>query len=172
MTATIALPEAEQALIGCLLNMPVRDAGHLLASVRDEDLTVPQLCLILDAARALVAADVAPDPVAVLGHLRRVGTDRSFLADRDAGVYLASIFEAAPHLGSHGHYLQIVLEHAWRRRVQQTGTRLLQASSSSSLDDLDLTIAAEIQQLRAWSSRLRSHTGTQATAAPLRAVSA
>ena len=129
-------PLAEAAVLGCLLRTTAKHAAALLAAFVDEDLTVPQHPHVAAAARALLEQGHPIDPVTVLGQLRCQGSENARTASRDAGVLLVELCQAAPSVTSAGHYLRIVLEHAYRRRAQQTATRLLQAAETGSLTAL------------------------------------
>ncbi len=97
------------------------------------NLTVPQHRHVTAAARALLEQGHPIAPVPVLGQLRRQGTENARTDSRDAGVLLVELCQAAPNVSNAGHYLRIVLEHAHRRRTQQSATRLLQAAETGSL---------------------------------------
>ncbi len=116
-------PLAEAAVLGCLMRTSRQHAAALLGAFTDEDLTVPQHRHVAAAARALLEQGHPVDPVTVLGQLRRQGTENARTDNRDAGVLLVELCQAAPCAGSAGHYLRIVLEHAYRRRAQQAATR-------------------------------------------------
>lgn len=163
---TIAEPGAERALLGCLLHLPVPSAHDLAFRLQPEDLTDPQLRLVLAAVRGLVLDQVPPDPVVVLGELRRTGVASNFAGDRGPAPLLAELYAAPPSVGSVGHYLRVVVEHAWRRRVQETGVRLQQAAGLTTLTDLEQVIATEVAALREWSQRWCAAAGPSATATP------
>jgi len=129
-------PLAEAAVLGCLLRTTAEHAAALLAGFVDEDLTVPQHRHVAAAARALLQQGHPIDPVTVLGQLRRQGTENARTASRDAGVFLVELCAAAPSVSNAGHYARIVLEHAYRRRVQAAAVRLLDAADTADLTDL------------------------------------
>ena len=153
---TIACEEAERAVISCLLNMSAWAAKAVTDTLLVEDFTIPQLRLVLEAVTALVAQQVAPDPVTVLGELRRTGVANSFTADREPGIYLADLMGEAPSVGSVGYYLRIVLDHAFRRRVQQAATRLAQASGSASLPVLREVLGDALVEMFEQTERLEA----------------
>ena len=64
-------------------------------------------------------------------------------------MLLVELCQAAPNVHSAGHYLRIVLEHAYRRRAQQTATRLLQATETGSLTALHDLVEREHDALTA-----------------------
>ena len=142
-------PLAEAAVLGCLLRATPPQATGLLELLRDDDFTVPQHAHVAAAARALLAQGSPVDPVTVLGQLRRQGTEDARTASRDAGVLLIELCQAAPCTSNAGHYARVVLEHAYRRRAQQAGVRLLQAAASGSLEDLHALAQAEHTALAA-----------------------
>lgn len=143
-------PLAEAAVLGCLLRTTRAHAAALLSAFVDEDLTVPQHRHVAAAARALLEQQGHPiDPVTVLGQLRRQGTEHARTASRDAGVLLVELCQAAPSISNAGHYLRIVLEHAYRRRAQQTAGRLLQAAETGPLAALHDLVDHEHRALTA-----------------------
>lgn len=142
-------PLAEAAVLGCLLRTTSEHAAALLGAFVDEDLTVPQHRHVAAAARALLEQGHPIDPVTVLGQLRRQGTENARTANRDAAVFLVELCQAAPSVSSAGHYLRIVLEHAYRRRAQQAATRLLQAAETGPLTALHDLVDAEHAALTA-----------------------
>ncbi len=153
MTPTIALPEAEAAFVGALLFQGRRAAEALLLNVNDDDLADPRHRAVLRAVRAVVQAGGRPDPVTVLGELRRSGEVSAMTNDRSAGTFVADLLAAVPVPESAGYYAQIVLEHAWRRRVQEAGERLQQAAGTLGQDDLHELVAAEFAAVTAALSR-------------------
>jgi hypothetical protein len=108
-------PLAEAAVLGCLLRADRQHAAALLGTFADEDLTVPQHRHVAAAARVLLKQGYPVDPVTVLGQLRRQGTENARTDNRDAGVLLVELCQAAPCVSNAGHYLRVVLEHAYRR---------------------------------------------------------
>jgi replicative DNA helicase len=142
-------PLAEAAVLGCLLRTNRQHAASLLGAFHDEDLTVPQHRHVAAAARVLLEQDHPIDPVTVLGQLRRQGTENARTGSRDTGVLLVELCQAAPSVSNTGHYLRIVLEHAYRRRAQQTASRLLQAAETGSLTALHDLVEREHAALTA-----------------------
>jgi replicative DNA helicase len=136
---------AERAYLGCLLHLRGRDAVTALQLVDSDELIDPRHRTVLDAARAVVDQGADPDPVLVLGELRRSGLDTSFLDDKTAGVLLVELAEAAPAVVSVGHYARVIREHAWRRRVEEAGVRLQQIAGSAPLEDLAQAVITELQ---------------------------
>jgi replicative DNA helicase len=132
---TIGCPEAETAVLSCVLRMTTTDAQAVVAQLHPEDLVDERHRLILEAARGLLGLGIPADPITVLGELRRHAADTCFVLD-GPGPLLSDMYAAAPHTSSAGHYLRIVLEHALRRRIETAGSRLQQAAGLSSLDGL------------------------------------
>lgn len=130
MTPDIGCHEAEAAVLGCLLRMPLHDADALAGQLEPEDFTDPRHRAVFEAVGALVLDGTAPDPVVVLGELRRTGAERSMTCDRSAGVYLADLLAAAPVTLSGGHYARVVVEHRARRRLAEAGERLAQLAGT------------------------------------------
>lgn len=152
----IGAPEAEAALLGALLQISHDRAAAFVHQLRPDDLIDPRHRLVLDAVRELVTADppVDPDPVTVAGELRRTGAAASFTVDKAAAVLLIDLRLACPVPASAAHYLRVVLEHAWRRRVEQAALRIQQACGTAAIDDLTQLVVDELTD--ALDERLRS----------------
>lgn len=146
MTApTLALPEAETAVLGCLMGLVATDAEPVMEMLTEEDFTDPRHRLIHGAIRAVLdTGAVQADPVLVLAELRRSGAERSFLADRAAAVYLADLLAAVPVYLSAGYYARAVIEHSARRRVIEAADRLHQLAGSDDLAHVEKVARAEL----------------------------
>ena len=134
--ALIGEPLAEAAVLGCVLRATSEQARAVLGLLDEDCWSVPQHAHVAAAARTLLARGEPVDPVTVLGQLRRQGTENARTASREAGVFLVELCEAAPSVSNAGHYARIVLEHAYRRRVQAAALRLLDAADTEDLTDL------------------------------------
>lgn len=145
MTAVevVGCPEAEAAVLGCLLRLPADRAGEVVEHLAAADFTDPRNMVVFEAVVMLVEADVAPDPVTVLGELRRAGSERSFTCDRSAGVYLTDLLQAAPAVVNVGHYTRVVVEHAARRRLVEAAQRLEQVAGTADLSTVLAVVRAE-----------------------------
>ena len=141
--AAIGEPLAEAAVLGCVLRATPEQARAVLALLEQDCWSVPQHAHVAAAARALLARGEPVDPVTVLGQLRRQGLENARTSSRDAGVLLVELCEAAPCVSHAGHYARIVLEHAYRRRVQAAALRLLHAADHADLTDLSELVDAE-----------------------------
>ncbi len=139
--------QAEAALLGCLLHMSADGAAGLVARLQPEDFTDPRHRAVLTAVAATVNGGTRPDPITVLGEMRRQGLERSMTSDRSAGVFLLDVAAAAPVVASAGHYARIVVEHRVRRRAQEAGWRLAQRAEAASLDDLKAQALAELEAI-------------------------
>jgi replicative DNA helicase len=117
-------------VLGCLLRMPWHDAAALADLLEPEDFTDPRHRAVFEAVVALVLDGTSPDPVTVLGELRRAGAERSMTSDRSAGVFLADLLAAAPAVVNAGHYARVVVEHRARRRLAEAGERLMQLAGT------------------------------------------
>lgn len=153
-------PLAEAAVLGCVLRGGAAVAREVLHRLSDQDWTVPVHAHVAAAAAVLLERGEPVDPVTVLGQLRRQGVEDARTASRDTGVLLVELCQGAPCLSSARHYLRIVLEHSYRRRVQQSAVRLMQAAETGSLADLTAVVAREHAALSSCQSRL------DATSAP------
>ncbi len=136
-------PLTEAAVLGCVLRGGTALASDLLRRLTEQDWTVPEHAHVAAAAALLLEQGEPVDPVTVLGQLRRQGLENARTANRDAGVLLVELCQAAPCTSNARHYLRIVLEHSYRRRAQQAATRLLQAAEAESLAGLSAVIASE-----------------------------
>lgn len=159
MTKFTAQTDAEYAVVGSLLQLSPAATRDLLDGLLNHDLTDPRLRIVLTAIPYLVQRGLPPDPILVLGELRRTGADNSFLDDQSAGVFLASVCGAALNPASATHHARIVIEHSWRRRIQQSGLRLEQISGTTSLADLEQHNVAEVKALQDFSLRWRKRYG-------------
>ena len=153
----IAAPEAERAAVSCLLLLPGAEAKRLVDTLRPDDVTDMRLAHVLTASRRLLDQGVRPDPVTVLADLQRYGLARWFSANREAGVYLADLAADAPSPGSWAHYTGVVVEAAYRRRVQQAAQRLQQAAGDGPLEDLQELLDSEVTALHDAASRLPAY---------------
>jgi replicative DNA helicase len=160
MTDEIACPEAEAALLSCLLRGRRITVGMLARQVNAEDFTDPRHRLVLAGIKHTLEAGVTPDPVSVLGTLRRLALLPSFLDDKSAGPLLAELYAAAPVPESAWHYLRVVLEHRFRRRVAEAGGRLLDQAGRADVESLARTVAEEWVALSAQRSRMQARSGT------------
>jgi replicative DNA helicase len=133
----IGQPTAEDAYLGCLLNTG-RATAEYLRDVQENDFTDPRNRAVYRTISALAERREPVDAVTVEAELRRTGLERSMTADTDAGIYVLTLMQAAPCVGSIGYYATVVCEHAVRREVQAAGLRLQQAAPRMPLDDLRL----------------------------------
>ncbi len=135
MTAdTIGCPEAEAAVLGCLLLMTQVDADGLAMHLEVDDFVDPKHQAVFQAARDCLLDDTPADPVTVLGELRRTGAERSMTCDRPAGTFLADLLAAAPAVVNGGHYARVVVEHSFRRRLTVAADRLRQLAETGTLE--------------------------------------
>ncbi len=135
--------EAEQAVLGCLLSLPVDEAKATAWRLRTGDFTDPRHRLVFEAVGDCLLGDVPADPVTVLGELRRMGAESSMTADKSAGVFLADLMAAAPAVTSAGHYACVVVEHSARRRLAEAAERLAQIAGTGPLDTVREVMATE-----------------------------
>jgi replicative DNA helicase len=138
----LACPQAEAAVLGAAMLAP-RHAAALLDDLAGDDFADPRHRDVHGAIRRLLAAAAPPDPVAVLGELRRSGVLPS-TADRGPGNLLHDLLETCPVPAAAEHYRRIVREHAFRRRARQAGERIAQAAEGAGLAELGTLLAAEL----------------------------
>jgi replicative DNA helicase len=151
MTPDIGCLEAEVAVLGCLLHLSAAEGASLAETLQDEDFTDPRHRAVLQAARTCLDEGAPADPVTVLGELRRSGAERSFTADRSAGVFLTELLQACPSETMAGWYARIVVEHAVRRRVLEAAQRVVQVVGEGAFEVVTSLALAEwtaiVQQL-------------------------
>lgn len=155
------LPEAEYATIGALLLAP-RELKQVVEWLRPEDFARP-LCGELY--RTIVVMDRAGtpvDPVTVREELRKAGRIRR---DGYPSMELVRMVESVPSPLSVGYYGQLVLEAALYRRIEQAGSRMVQAGASrrGAVDDVFGLIRSECTELL---SLRRRYTDAAAAGAP------
>jgi replicative DNA helicase len=137
----LGCPQAEAALLGAAMLAPA-DAAEIIGDLVGDDFTDPRHVAVLAAIRRLLAGRVPPDPIAVLGELRRTGALPS-TADAGPGNLLHRLVETCPVPASAAYYRRILLEHSFRRRVLKAGDRLVQHAADASLADLGRLAATE-----------------------------
>ncbi len=150
----IACPDAEAALLGCLLRLPAGRVLDLAQRLRADDLADPRHRVVLAAVLQVALSGHDPDPPLVLGQLRRQGAERSFTNDRAAGTYLLDLYAAVGIPASVAAYLQVVLEHAYRRQLVEAAARLDQVAGTAALDDLQQLVDEQVAVLRDAARRL------------------
>ncbi len=126
-------------------------AGRVLdlaQRLRADNLADPRHRVVLAAVLHVAIAHHDPDPPLVLGELRRQGAERSFTTDRAAGTYLLDLYGAAGVPASVAAYLQIVLEHSYRRSVVEAAARLDAAAGTAALDELRGLVDEQVAGLR------------------------
>lgn len=161
-SSAIGSIEAEAALLGCLLHLHADGATGLVARLQVEDFTDPRHRAVLVAVAATVNGGTRPDPITVLGEMRRSGLERSMTCDRSAGVFLLDLAAAAPVVASAEHYARIVIEHRVRRRAQEAAWRLAQRAEGASLDDLKAQVLSELEAIFDQVHRLTDNRATAA----------
>lgn len=139
---TVGAPEAEAALLGAFLFMGTRAAQIMCLDLHEDDFADPRHRVVLVAVKAVVQAGVRPDPVAVLGELRRTGV-LSATTDKSAGTFVADLLAAVPVPESAGYYARIVKEQSARRRMVEAAARIQQAAEGSPMAELHEVLVAE-----------------------------
>lgn len=170
-TAPSPLVDPERQFVGCLLWLPHVTARRVLAGMRADDLADPMAAHVLQLVIEVVAADVAPAPVAVYSHAVATGQAPGEHNRHRLGRWLADTYGHTPptqHLAAH--LKTVVLEAAWRRAVAEHATRLAHAVESSPTDVLhaladDTAHADDLWQRYRASLAPTSHTATLEVAA-------
>jgi replicative DNA helicase len=156
---TIGCPDAEAAILGCLLRLRWAEAGALSDQLVPTDFVDPRHRAVFEAVIALVLDGTSPDPVTVLGELRRTGAERSMTCDKSAGVYLADLLAAAPAAVNGGHYARVVVEHRARRRLYEAGERLQQLAGTVPFPTVREVALDELAAVLAQVDRVSSEAG-------------
>jgi replicative DNA helicase len=118
--------DAEYATVGALLLAPA-ELRQVAGWLHPEDFTRPVCGEVYGLVLRMAGEGRAVDPVTVLAELRRQGRVRR---DGYPTMELVRMVESVPSPLSVGYYGRLVLEAAVFRRVEQAGTRLVQAGSS------------------------------------------
>lgn len=152
---TIGCTEAEQALLGSLLRLPARRVIDVAERLQVEDFVDPANRVLLGAAVAVAVQGQDPDPALVVGELRRRGLEQSLTAHQGAGAYALEVYLAAGVPAAVDGYVRVVLEHAYRRRVLETGVRLQQLAVGNELEDLHDHVDQEAAAMQAAWQRMQ-----------------
>jgi replicative DNA helicase len=143
--------ELEYATVGALLLAPA-ELRQVSGWLRSEDFSHP-LCGEVYALIVRMSSDGTPvDPVTVREELRKAGRVRR---DGWPTMELVRMVESVPTPLSVGYYGRLVVEAAVYRRVEQAGTRLVQAGRSrrGEVDDVFGLIRDECSALLAMRRR-------------------
>ncbi len=151
----IGCAEAERALLGCLLRLPAAEVLRVAGRLQVDDLTDPANRVLLGATVAVAVAGHDPDPALVVLELRRRGCERSFTSHQGAGAYALEVFTSAGVPAAVDAYLRGVLEHSYRRKVQEVGVRLDQVADTHPLEDLHALVDEQVAALRLARARLQ-----------------
>jgi replicative DNA helicase len=149
----------EYATVGSLLLAPA-ELKQVAGWLRPEDFYRPVCGEIYGQILRMTEAGTPVDPVTVREELRKAGRIRR---DGYPTMELVRMVEVVPTPASVGYYGRLVLEAALYRRVEQAGTRLVQAGRSrrGEVDDTFGLIRDECTELLAVRRRY-----TEATATP------
>jgi replicative DNA helicase len=156
LTTTTAAPtllDAEASFVGALMFLPAPTALDALSLVQAEDFADPRLATIAEACRALAEQGVAPDPAAVLGHVRTCALVTGAEALRSLALLLTDLYGSVPTPASVRWYRRTFLEGAMRRRAQVLAERVAQAAEHDTIESLLALIVAEVQAVLAVQQR-------------------
>ena len=150
--------EAEYATVGALLLAP-RELRQVRSWLRPEDFFTPVCGEIYGLIVRMADAGKPVDPITVREELRKAGRIRR---DGWPGMELIKMVESVPTPISVGYYGRLVVEAALYRRVEQAGTRLVQAGRSrrGEVDDVFGLIHDECSELLALRRRHAEATAT------------
>lgn len=151
--------EAEYATVGSLLLAP-RELHQVRPWLRPEDFGIPVCGEVYGLIVRMADAGTPVDPITVREELRKAGRIRR---DGWPAMELIKMVESVPTPLSVGYYGRLVVEAALYRRVEQAGTRLVQAGRSrrGEVDDVFGLVRDECSELLAVRRR-----HAEATAAP------
>lgn len=136
----------ERALVGSLLLAPdATRARQVRGLFEPDDLADARLRVVVELVDSCLAAGAAPDPAAVFGVARSAGVvPGSRLGD--LGRLLTELVAQVAVPASAPLYAAQVVEASVRRRMRESGQRLLQAAESK---DLDTAIGVAVGECRA-----------------------
>ena len=137
--------EPEYATVGALLLAPA-ELRQVAGWLRPEDFFHPVCAEVYGMVLRMTDAGTPVDPVTVREELRKAGRIRR---DGWPTMELVRMVEVVPTPVSVGYYGRLVLEGALYRRVEQAGTRLVQAGRSrrGEVDDVFGLIRDECSEL-------------------------
>ena len=130
---------AERALLGAVLLDPMGQQ-QALDLVRPDDMHLPWQAQVLEAMQRVRARGALPGPMEVYRELQH-DPDLPPSVARDA-VPVANLMEAAPQARHAPAYAVMVAEGGIRQHMDETGTRMLQASATGSTE-IVLRLTAE-----------------------------
>jgi replicative DNA helicase len=150
----LAALDAEAAFVGAVMHQPAPAALDALSLVKSEDFADLWLSVVADACRELAGRGIAPDPTAVLAHIRASAVVTGSDAIRSLSLLLAELYGTVPTPASVRWYRLAVLDGALRRWVEQMAARLGQAAENESIDSLlplvgrEVVAVGDVQQRR------------------------
>jgi replicative DNA helicase len=147
------LPNAERALLACLLHLDAASAARVTAIVRPNDLASPALAELLAAVTALAYMRTDPEPCAVLSVLRDSGRANGTNRVQLVGRLLADLYVGAPVPASAVFYAATVLHETTRRRAREAGERVAQAAELVPIADLPELVVRELSAVLALTER-------------------
>lgn len=146
---------AEAVLLGAAM-LAGHQAAGILDGLDEADFTSGKHQAVYAAIRRLIDAGQPADPVTVLGDLARGGQLPAGNGGHVA-VFLIDLIQLVPTVANAGHYRQIVLEHAYRRRAAEAAERITKHAPTAALDALADLIAAEHAAITAAARRAGIH---------------
>lgn len=140
--------DAERALLGALLHLPVEAAAELLDGLEPSALAEPRHRSILTAVRAAVDDGEQPDPVVVRARLLARDDGVRFL-EGDPALLLAELYEQVPVVPNAGTYRRLVLDRASLREREERHARMGQALGAGDVEMFDELAAGTTATLAA-----------------------
>jgi len=125
---------AEQAVIGAMMLSPAA-AAECLQALTSADFYRPAHQHAFEAIAAITHSGKTADPVTVKAQLEEAGVLRA----AGEAPYLHTLIASVPTAANAGHYARIVRGHAVRRRLLESGRRIVQMASEDGTDAHGLT---------------------------------
>ena len=142
------------ALIGAVQHLSVSESKVLVGLVAFDDFANPWEAAIWSAAVRLIDTGEQPDPVLLLQAIREVGEIAEANKLQEISKHIIYAYERCPHPRSAMRYAAAVVEDKYRREIAKHGQRLEQIADIESIDELDVTMALWLDDLRALRKRL------------------
>jgi replicative DNA helicase len=133
---TTPVATTERAVVGALLIAPAPLQDEILGLVRDTDFAYWPCRWIVQAVRAMRAADYPVDPVTVAGWVAQTGQPVELLRMRSLVTLLHELAHDVP-TAAHGTWYAVqVLQESARRAAVAAAKRIIAAAQQGAFDDL------------------------------------
>lgn len=140
--------ESEYATIGALLIAGPATQAEILDAVADADYLSVQCQFLSSTARLMRADGVPVDAVTIAGFVASRGLLGPGAPRMNLSTFTHQMTDHAPVASSGTCYAAAVVEAAVRRCVSSAATRIVDAASAASVDDLAEVIESEFSSIR------------------------